>query len=212
VQGIDAVLISHPHPDHLDFPSLRRIGEAVPVFAPPGAAQAIRRRGFGQVVELAPGAGAALGGLRITATRAVHDGHRWKVGRRFASAAGFLVEGAGRRVYFAGDTDLFAGMAALGGDLDAALLPIAGWGISVGHGHLDPRRAAEAAAMLRPRLAIPIHWGTLLRADLRRRAPELLARPAREFVAQVAKRAPAVEAAVLEPGESIELPPRSRRG
>lgn len=208
-RGIDAVLISHLHHDHLDFPSLRRVGRETAVFAPAGAAGPIRRRGFANVTELAPGGNARLGEVEITATRAVHDGRRYKLGPTRA-AAGYLVTSPARRVYFAGDTDLFAGMAALAGDLDAALLPIGGWGTSVGRGHLDPRRAAEAAAMLRPRLAIPIHWGTLLRFDLARRAPELLDGPARRFLAQLAERAPAVEAVVLEPGESVELPPRSR--
>lgn len=45
--------------------------------------------------------------------------------------------------------------------LEAALVPVAGWGLKLGAGHLDPARAARAAAMLRPRLAVPIHWGTL---------------------------------------------------
>ena len=98
-------------------------------------------------------------------------------------------------------------MESLGGDLDVALLPVAGWGPKVGSGHLDPRRAAEAAAMLRPRVAIPIHWGTLIRRDLLRRAQKLSNEPARRFVDQLAELAPEVEAAVLEPGSSLELSP-----
>ena len=62
--------------------------------------------------------------------------------------------------------------------------------------------------MLRPRIAIPIHWGTLLRIDLSRRANEILHTPPRRFVAQLAERAPAIEPAVLEPGESLELSSR----
>jgi L-ascorbate metabolism protein UlaG (beta-lactamase superfamily) len=206
-RDIDAVLISHPHADHLDFASLRRLGKDVPVFAPPGSARLIRRRGFANVTELPPPASARLGELELTATPAVHNGHRWKYGRGHPLAVGFVVAGAGRRVYFAGDTDLFAGMADLAGDLDAALLPIGGWGPSIGRGHLDPQRAAVAASMLKPRLAIPIHWGTFLRFDLHRRKPELLELPARDFVAQMASRAPAVRPVVLSPGESIGLAP-----
>src|SRR5213079_3001561 len=44
--------------------------------------------------------------------------------------------------------------------VDVALLPIWGWGPTMGPGHMDPGRAAEAAALLGARLAIPIHWGT----------------------------------------------------
>ena len=51
-------------------------------------------------------------------------------------------------------------MAALDDELDLALLPVWGWGPNLGPGHLDPERAARAAAMLSPRVAVPIHWGT----------------------------------------------------
>ena len=81
-----------------------------------------------------------------------------------------MVEGAGRSVYFAGDTDVFAGMAELA-PVDVALLPIWGWGPTMGPGHMDPDRAAEAAALLEARLAIPIHWGTYYPVHLGLRGP-----------------------------------------
>jgi L-ascorbate metabolism protein UlaG (beta-lactamase superfamily) len=209
-ERIDAVAISHLHHDHLDFASLRRIGRGVPVVVPAGAGRVLRRRGFERVIELGSGEATAIGALEVRATQAIHDGRRHKVGPR-VDAVGYLLGSAGRTVYFAGDTDLFDGMRELAGGIDAALLPIGGWGPKVGAGHLDPRRAAEAAAMLRPRLAIPIHWGTFLRFDLGRKADEILHAPARRFVDQLAERAPAVEAVVLEPGGSLELgsPPAS---
>ena len=52
-------------------------------------------------------------------------------------------------------------MAHLGSGLDVALVPVWGWGPAIGTGHLDPERAARAMQMLQPRIAIPIHWGTL---------------------------------------------------
>lgn len=164
----------------------------------------IRRRRSSKVIEVGAGEAIEVGGIEVGATVAIHDGRRHKIGPR-VDAVGYLLRGAKRSVYFAGDTDLFASMDELADDLDAALLPIGGWGPRIGPGHLDPGRAAEAASMLRPRLAIPIHWGTLLRFDLGRRAEELLHAPPRRFVAQLAERAPGVEAAVLEPGESVAL-------
>jgi L-ascorbate metabolism protein UlaG (beta-lactamase superfamily) len=205
-RGIDAVLISHLHHDHFDPGSLHRIGRSVAVFAPAGAGRTIRRRGFTNVTEVLAGESVKLGGIEVTATRAVHNGRRYKLGREVA-AVGYVIAGHGRRVYFAGDTDLFPGMASLSGDLDAALLPIGGWGPDIGAGHLDFRRAAEAAAMLRPRIAIPIHWGTFMRVGLGHRRAEVLERPGRRFAAQVAERGAGVRAVVLEPGESVELPP-----
>jgi L-ascorbate metabolism protein UlaG (beta-lactamase superfamily) len=59
--------------------------------------------------------------------------------------------------------------------------------------------------MLRPSIAVPIHWGTLLRRGLDRTRPELLSDPAREFVSRIAELAPGVEPRVLAPGESLEL-------
>ena len=47
------------------------------------------------------------------------------------------------------------------GPVDLALIPIWGWGPALGGGaHLDPARAAEAVARIRPELVVPIHWGT----------------------------------------------------
>ena len=201
---LDAVLISHLHPDHLDFPSLRQVDRDTRVVVPAGASRLLARRGFWNVVELEPGETARVGQVTIRATPAEHEGRRYKVGRA-VQALGYDLEGGGRRLYFAGDTDLFGGMSDLAGGLDVALLPIAGWGPRLHSGHLDPRRAAEAAAIMQPRIAVPIHWGTLLRVGLNRTRPELLTDPPREFEAQLAELAPDVKARVLDPCEALML-------
>ena len=72
---------------------------------------------------------------------------------------GYVVQGVTHRIYFAGDTDLFPEMAELG-PIDAAFLPIWGWGPSIGEGHLDPERAVKATRLIKPQLVIPMHWGT----------------------------------------------------
>jgi L-ascorbate metabolism protein UlaG (beta-lactamase superfamily) len=132
---------------------------------------------------------------------AVHDGRRRPAGGVRAESIGFVVE-RGRRVYFAGDTDLFEGMAELG-PVDLALLPVAGWGAKLGPGHLDAEHAARAAAMIRPRLAVPIHWGTLRPRHIKPGA--WFSDPPLTFAAQVAELAPEVEVRVISPGESVEL-------
>jgi L-ascorbate metabolism protein UlaG (beta-lactamase superfamily) len=203
--NLDAVLISHLHPDHLDFPSLRRLDRNTRVVVPVGGARILARRGFRNVVELEPGEATGIGSVSVRATQAEHEGRRYKVGP-VVHALGYDLESPRRRAYFAGDTDLFEGMRELAGGLDVALLPIAGWGAHLHSGHLNPRRAAEAAAIMRPRIAVPIHWGTLLRAGLERRRPDLLTEPPREFEAALAKLAPGVEARVLAPGEALSLP------
>ncbi|HEX9966672.1 MAG TPA: MBL fold metallo-hydrolase [Solirubrobacterales bacterium] len=202
MRDLDAVLISHLHHDHADLPSLRQIGRDVRLLTSPGAGEYLGGHGFSAVTELAPGESARVGAVTVTATEAWHPG-----GGRFervSEAVGFLLSGS-RRVYFAGDTDLFDGMAGLGEGLDLALLPIWGWGPTLGPGHLDPERAARAAALLSPRIAVPIHWGTLYPIGLARLRPEPLRAPPREFAARMRELAPQVESRVLAPGEAASL-------
>ena len=202
-KDLDAVLISHLHHDHADLPSLRQIGRDVPVLAPPGAGKFLERRGFSTVSELAPGESSRVGGIAVTASEASHSGGRLFAGA--TEAVGFLLSGSRRRIYFAGDTDLFDGMEGLAGELDLALLPIWGWGPSLGPGHLDPERAARATALLSPRIVVPIHWGTLYPLGLARLRPGPLRTPPREFAARVGDLAPQVEVRVLAPGEATSL-------
>ena len=98
-------------------------------------------------------------------------------------------------------------MATLAEDLDAALLPVWGWGPTLGPGHLDPRAAADALRLLRPRLAIPIHWGTLfpIGLDRLRGKAGLLSDPPHDFAREAARLAPEVEVRLLQPGEATPL-------
>ncbi|MGZ5320177.1 MAG: MBL fold metallo-hydrolase [Solirubrobacterales bacterium] len=199
----DVVLISHQHRDHLDLPSLRLLDARTPIVAPRGTAALIARAGAQQVIEVSAGEAREIAGVKVTATEALHDGHRGPWGGE-TEALGFVLEGQGGRVYFAGDTDLFGGMAALG-PLDLALLPVWGWGPSLGSGHLDPAQAVRALRLLRPRVAVPIHWGTLYPAGLGLVRPRPLTEPPRLFARLAAQDAPEVEVRVLEPAEATKL-------
>jgi L-ascorbate metabolism protein UlaG (beta-lactamase superfamily) len=202
---VDAVLLSHLHHDHLDVPSLRMLG--APVLAPPGAQRALRRLGR-EVREIGVGEEAEVGDARVTAVTALHDGRRWPLTERHDDdAIGYVVEAGGERVYFAGDTEVFDGMRDMG-HLDVALVPIWGWGPSLGPGHMNPEEAAGALALLRPTVAVPIHWGTFLPIGLRRRHGHLLRDPVEEFTEHAARAAPDVRVEVLQPGESLVVSPR----
>ena len=107
-------------------------------------------------------------------------------------------------VYFAGDTDVFPAMADWAGTLDLALLPVWGWGPTLGAGHMDPERAAEACQLLAPRLAIPIHWGTLYPMAVQHVSPGFLINPPRLFAEFVRRLAPQVAVHILQPGEQYE--------
>jgi len=201
-EDLDALLISHLHHDHADAPSLRKIDRDVPVFGPYGAGEFLEGLGFRAVSELAPGDSAAVGAITTTAVEADHP----NTGRfeRGGEAIGFLISGS-RHIYFAGDTDLFDGMREIAPVLDLALLPIWGWGPDIGAGHLDPERAARAAALLSPKMVVPIHWGTLYPLGLSRLRPGPLRAPPEQFKAAMRELAPQVEAMVLAPGEEVSL-------
>jgi L-ascorbate metabolism protein UlaG (beta-lactamase superfamily) len=205
LRGVDAVLISHAHHDHLDLGSLQRIGRTTPLVVPRGLGSLLRRQGFRDVHELAVGENLEIGAARVEATFAAHDGSRPPYPAR-APAVGYAVLGS-RRIFFAGDTDLFPEMEGLVPDLDLALIPIWGWGPSLGRGaHLDPDGAAEAVARLRPRIAVPIHWGTYAPLYMGlRTVPRYLAEPQLAFSAAAARRAPDVTVRVLTPGETLAL-------
>jgi L-ascorbate metabolism protein UlaG (beta-lactamase superfamily) len=203
LHALDGILISHLHHDHLDLPSLKYLGRSIRVVVPRGAGKLLRRRRFERVVEVDTGEEVRIGGPVVRANHANHQGGRGFLGTE-AAALGYLICGS-RRIYFAGDTDLFEGMATLAPGLDIALVPIWGWGPSLGPGHLDPRRAAEALRLLRPRLAVPIHWGTYYPLQPGRSRPAFLTESVDEFRRYAAELAPSVELHVLPMGGSVEI-------
>ncbi|HEY3466947.1 MAG TPA: MBL fold metallo-hydrolase [Amycolatopsis sp.] len=215
-RDVDLVLLSHLHGDHLHLPSLKLLGRGTRIVVPRGAGSWLAKKGFTAVEEIAPGETLTEGDLTVTATEAVHSGHRW--GPRLthgpqSPAIGHLVESdGGTRVYNAGDTDLFDGMAGFG-PVDVALLPVWGWGPNLGPGHLDPARAARAAGLVRARAAVPVHWGTLAVPGLRRtaRMRRLLADPPRVFAAEVKAAGGTTDVLFTEPGDEVVLPAREDR-
>jgi L-ascorbate metabolism protein UlaG (beta-lactamase superfamily) len=199
---VDAVLLSHLHHDHLDVPSLRQLGSAVRLLGPRHAGAFLARRGFLGVRELAAGDAVAVNTVRVVATPARHNGFRAPFGP-VGGCLGFLVEGSAR-IYFAGDTALFPEMEALG-PVDVALLPVGGWGPGLGAGHMDALQAARALRLIRPKIAVPIHWGTFAPLGMHVRHWSYLARPPIEFLAFARDLAPDVEVRVLTPGSFFDL-------
>lgn len=206
---LDAVLLSHFHRDHYDPRSLRLVDPEAVLVGPPGTVRRAARTGGRRAVELRPGESTTVGDVAVRATEAAHG----RIPAPFRPVSlGFLVLGS-TRLYFAGDTDLFPGLAALATEnLDVALLPIGGWGPRLGAGHLDPLRAAQALRLIRPRVAVPIHWGFLRPLGTGRLRPSYLTDPGTQFARFAARLAPDVDVRVLAPGESLELAAGSAEG
>ena len=200
---ISAVFISHGHLDHLDLESIRALPGAPELIVPVGLGRVAAKAARGEVHEMRVGDRLRVGELTLEAVYAEH-GRRRSLFTSAESPLGILIVGS-TSVYFAGDTGLFPQMRELAGRVDVALLPVSGWGLTLGRGHLDPRQAAEAAVRISPAVATPIHWGTLYPLGLRRLVSRRFEGPAEAFRDAVAARGAAIDVRVLEPGQSMPL-------
>ncbi|KXF84396.1 membrane protein [Rhodococcus ruber Chol-4] len=205
VRNPDVVLLSHLHADHTHLPSLRLLDPDVPIVVPWRAIDGLPalRRFADRLVPLRPGDETRIGTVTVRAVPADHDGRRWRRGPELAPAIGYVVEGD-RRTYFAGDTDLYPGLADHVGPVDLALLPVGGWGPTLGNGHLDPARAAVVARLVEAGLAVPIHYGTMWPIGLDAVRPRLFFGPGSEFVHHAEREG--VVAVELQPGGALGEP------
>jgi len=200
LRKVDLVLISHLHYDHLDMPSLRMLGEKPLVCVPKGAGDFLRKKKIPNIRELEVGEEFVIGDIPIRTTIARHINTRHPMGIQ-AECMGYLI-GDQVTVYFPGDTQIFPEMACLADRIDVALMPVWGWGPSLGRMHMGPKEAAQALALLKPKLAIPIHWGTYIPIGLAWLRPAFHSIPPLLFANFAAKDSPEVEVRILKPGES----------
>jgi len=224
--ALDALLLTHAHADHLSFDSLERLPRGIPLFAPPVIAKWLRRLGFEHAVDLAPGTSVRVKGVTIHAAAATHRGNRYGYDRWRSDANMYLLDAGGGgagdsdtagagSMFFAGDTALVEDthhlvervLWANGRELDLAMLPIgwAPWWKESGFrkGHLTHDDALELFERLRARAFVPYHWGTFRHVtatahDAIRRLRERLAT---HHLSAAVK--------IIEPGESLEMPPKT---
>jgi L-ascorbate metabolism protein UlaG (beta-lactamase superfamily) len=199
----DVIVISHVHLDHLHLPSLATFDRDVLLLVPAGAARLLQRRGFHNVRETRAGDTYDAGPLTIETVPAVHSSRRGPHSRVVADAVGYVLRTRDAAVYFPGDTDLFDEMGSWA-PIDVALLPIWGWGSTLGEGHLNPTTAVRATELVRPDIVVPIHWGTYSPVGVRR--PRWLDAPADRFRAELAAADAGDVLRVLAPGGSLILP------
>jgi len=192
VGQVDLILVTHGHGDH--------VGETVPLAQKTGAtvvaihelSQILAKQGAPQVVGMNKGGTVTLAGLKITMTQAVHSSTVEAGGHLVAAgeAGGFVVQFAnGFTIYHAGDTAVFKDMELIR-ELyhpELALLPIGS------HYVMNPREAALACKLIRPKWVIPMHYKTF---------PVLTGTP--EELIQLLKGEPEIKVIVLKPGETTE--------
>ena len=179
---IDLVLLSHSHYDHCDVPTLRRLGAAPAYVAPAGLAQFVGRKSGGRVHEAEWGETLAVAGARLTALPALHFSARTGKDRNQTLWCGWLLEVAGKRIYFAGDTGMAPFFAELGdwlratGGVDVALLPIGAyqprWVMTPVH--CTAADAVEIHRLIGARQSLAMHWGTFVLTEEPLREPPVL--------------------------------------
>lgn len=204
---IDAVLVSHSHYDHLDLDTLQRLErDHHPLFLTGlGNGSFLEEHGLGNVREFDWWESIDDEGHRYTYTPSQHWSGRALSGRNRTLWGGFVVESAGRKVYFAGDTgysDQFRQIRRRCGRVDVALLPIGAyeprWFMQ--DMHMNPDDAVRAHLDLDAELSIGTHYGCFQLTD------EGIDEPVRELAIALGKhRVDPQDFRALETGETLRI-------
>ncbi|MCM8812161.1 MAG: MBL fold metallo-hydrolase [Candidatus Omnitrophica bacterium] len=158
----DIILITHPHFDHCEPKDIFKVLKPGAVIVTvEEAAQKLKEGGVEAAIQiLKPGENLEIGAVMVEAVPA------YNINKEFhpqtSQWVGFIVAVDEVRIYHAGDTDFIPEMKDL--RVDVALLPVSGTYV------MTADEAAEAAKAIRPKVAVPMHYGTLVgtEADARR--------------------------------------------
>lgn len=187
----DIVLITHDHFDHVsNAADIARQTGALVIGCPETVGKLKTGHALPEGQVVLGGIGMNIGGtvqvygVSITMTQALHSSET-------GVPVGYIIKTEdGTTIYHAGDTGVFGSMLLLGElyPIDIALLPIGSCFT------MDPQQAAAAVKMLKPRIVIPMHYGTF----------PVLEPDAARFAALVKEKTPAVEVIVLKPGQEYQ--------
>jgi len=171
------ILVSHSHYDHY---SMDDIGKAVSdnwEFIT--TEDVVKEYGVGDVIK--PGETLEFAGGKVTAVAAYNTNKEFHPKEN--EWVGFIIELDGKRIYYAGDTDITEEMAGQTG-IDLALLPVGGTYT------MNAAEAAAATVKFQPTKALPYHWGDIV---------------GQKNDAEVFKAEAVGEVVVLQPGETMEV-------
>ncbi|EDM80230.1 hypothetical protein PPSIR1_36307 [Plesiocystis pacifica SIR-1] len=214
---LDAVVISHDHYDHLDYPTIVELAAMVDergwdtkFLVPLGVGAHLEYWGVpeARLIELdwwevfaLPGREGELGdGFTITCAPARHASGRHVFDKDATLWAGYALTGPEHRVFFSGDTGLFPAMATIGetlGPFDLTMIEVGAYDRAWPDWHLGPEQAVRAHQLVQGRALLPVHWGLW----------DLAYHGWTEPMERTLAAAEAVEAAVYSPrpGEAFEV-------
>jgi len=145
----DYILITHSHFDHLSLDDIKKIRKPDTIIVgPPDVAEQLD-----DVVKISPGDTKKVGRITVEGIRAYNPKKEFHP--RNNNWLGYVVDVNGYRIYHSGDADVIPEMGGLNG-VDVALLPVGGTYT------MDPSEAAEAVKLIKPKKAIPMHWGDII--------------------------------------------------
>lgn len=163
---IDAVIISHDHYDHLDYPTILELARGeVPFVTSLGVGAHLESWGVPEerITELDWWESVELAGLTITAAPSQHFSGRGPTSRNKTLWSSFAVRGPRHAVFFSGDTGLTSEYGDIRGRLgpfDLVMLEVGAYHPAWGDIHLGPENALEAFGLLGGGRLLPVHWGT----------------------------------------------------
>jgi L-ascorbate metabolism protein UlaG (beta-lactamase superfamily) len=143
------VLVSHIHYDHYSAEDIAKVSGMTTKFI--SAEDVVQKQKKGQTLK--PGQSIDVNGVKITGVPAYNIAKQFHL--KSYNWLGFVIEIAGKRIYYAGDTDCTDEMKALK-NIDLALLPAGG------KYTMDANEAADATKQFKPKQAIPYHWGDIV--------------------------------------------------
>ncbi len=147
----DFIFITHPHPRHFSMDDIKTVArEKTNIYAPAGCIEQLEPLP-GWTIEVTPGTVYQAGAFRVTAVPAYNT----RDDRHPAGAlwSGYIIEFGDMKVYHAGDTGLIPEMKDIP-HMDYALLPVSGGSV------MNAEEAAEAAKILKPVIAVPMHYSS----------------------------------------------------
>jgi L-ascorbate metabolism protein UlaG (beta-lactamase superfamily) len=151
----DAVFITHDHFDHLHEDSLKVIGKPTTVYVAADQADA-KKKLRGNVRWVKAGDALTEQGIQVKVIPAYNlRDDRQNFHPKTYGGVGYVLTFSGKTLYHVGDTDPIPEMSSVGG-VDVAFVPVSGTYVC------DPAEGAECVKLIQPKIAVPMHYGTVV--------------------------------------------------